>query len=329
MKRFLALILAAGGTLALYAQLPAGAPVGAPAGAPAGMPPMGAGGPPAPVDTSFVKTKFLDLAYAPVSKTQTLDIYLPNSGKGPYPVIITVHGGAFAFGDNRGPELAVGLKGLERGYAVVGVNYRLSGEAIFPAAIEDVKAAIRFLRANAAKYGLDPGRFALWGSSAGGNLVSLAGTSGDVADFKNPKLGNEMVSDRVQAVVDWYGPIDFTAMDGQFKASGIAGQVHDSADSFESKYLGAQITTVPALVAKTNPATYIDAKDPPFFIQHGTADATIPTRQSRDFAARLAKIIGIDKVFFEAIEGAGHGGARFETPENLSKVLDFLDGRLK
>lgn len=321
MKRFLALILAAGSALALFAQ--------APAGVPAGMPPLGAGGPPAPVDTSFVKTKYLDLAYAPVSKTQTLDIYLPNSGKGPYPVIITVHGGAFAFGDNRGAELAVGLKGLERGYAVVGVNYRLSGEAVFPAAIEDVKAAIRFLRANAAKYGLDPDRFALWGSSAGGNLVSLAGTSGDVAVFKNPKLGNEKVSDRVQAVVDWFGPIDFAAMDGQFKASGIAGQVHDSADSFESKYLGAQITTVPDLVAKTNPATYIDAKDPPFFIQHGTADATIPTQQSRDFAAKLAKAMGAGKVFFETIEGAGHGGAQFETDTNLAKVLDFLDSRLK
>jgi len=150
-----------------------------------------------------------------------------------------------------------------------------------------------------------------------------------VAVFKNPKLGNEKVSDRVQAVVDWFGPIDFAAMDGQFKASGIAGQVHDSADSFESKYLGAQITTVPDLVAKTNPATYIDAKDPPFFIQHGTADATIPTQQSRDFAAKLAKAMGAGKVFFETIEGAGHGGAQFETDTNLAKVLDFLDSRLK
>ena len=97
-----------------------------------------AGGPPTPTDTSMIKNKFLDIAYAGISKTQTLDIYLPDSGKGPFPAIICIHGGGFAFGDNRGAELAIALKALDRGYAVVSVNYRMSGEAPYPAAINDV-----------------------------------------------------------------------------------------------------------------------------------------------------------------------------------------------
>jgi acetyl esterase/lipase len=87
----------------------------------------------------MIKNIFLDITYAGISKTQTLDIYLPDSGKGPFPAIICIHGGGFAFGDNRGAELAIALKALDRGYAVVSVNYRMSGEATYPAAINDVK----------------------------------------------------------------------------------------------------------------------------------------------------------------------------------------------
>jgi len=297
-----------------------------PAGAPAGG--MG-GGAMKDTDTSAVKNKYLDIAYATVSKTQTLDVYLPNTGTGPFPTIISIHGGGFAFGNNRGTELATALKALERGYAVVSVNYRLSGEAVYPAAINDVKAAIRFARANASKYKLDPSRFASFGSSAGGHLAALVGTSGDSPVFKDATLGNASVSDAVQAVVDWYGPINFLVMDEQFKASGVQGQTHNIADSFESKYMGALITGIPAKIKETNPETYIDSRDPPFFIQHGTADANIPTQQSIDFAARLTTALGKDRVVYSSIQGAGHGGAQFETEANIKLMLDFLDKHLK
>jgi len=284
----------------LFAQMPQGGPPG---------------GPPAAVDVSGIANKALGIAYASASATQTLDVYWPSTGKGPWPVIFSVHGGGFAFGDNRGAELASALNGLERGYAVVGVNYRMSGEAVFPAAIDDVMAAISYVRKYAAKWNLDTRRFAAWGSSAGGNLVALAGTkgSGDTA---------------LQAVVDQYGPIDFLAMDKQFAASGMKGQTHDSADSFESQYLGARISLVPDKVRAANPTTFLDAKDPPFLIQHGDADLNIPTQQSVDFAAALAATLGKDKVQLDIIKGAEHGGAQFETTANLKRIFDWLDAAL-
>jgi acetyl esterase/lipase len=123
------------------------------------------------------KTKFTDIAYATTSETQKLDIYLPNEGKDPFPVIIAFHGGGFSEGDKSSDYTDHMLQGLNHGYAVVTVDYRLSGEAKFPASINDAKAAIRFIKVNAAQYNLNPNKIALWGSSAGGNLAALAGNN--------------------------------------------------------------------------------------------------------------------------------------------------------
>ena len=296
--------------------------------------PVGAGGagPGASVDTAWIKTKHLDLAYARASETQKLDLYLPNEGTGPFPLIIEIHGGAFMMGSKSGMVGPI-LEALKRGYAVASISYRLSGEALFPAAIQDVKAAIRFLRANAAQYKLNPAKFATWGGSAGGNLSALAGTSGGAAALSDPSLGNPNVSDAVQAAVDWYGPIYFSTMDAEFKALGQtpAMGVTSAATSPESKYLGKTVgtTDAEALVAQASPQTYIDAKDPPFYIQHGTADRNIPLTQSKNFAARLGQALGADKVVFETLDGAGHGGTQFDAAANVAKILDFLDKHLK
>lgn len=276
-----------------------------------------------------IKPNWSDLPYASVSAAQKLDIYLPNEAKGPFPVIISIHGGGFALGDKASEEIKPALEGLKRGYAVVAVNYRLSGEAIFPAQINDVKAAIRFVKANATKYNLNSAKIALWGGSAGGNLAALAGTASEIKELQDLQLGNPTQTETVQAVVDWFGPINFLTMDAQFQQSGLAGQNHNAADSFESKLLGKQITLVPDLVAKANPETYITADDPPFFIQHGTQDKLVPVQQSTEFAAKLEKRLGKEKVTIELLEGAGHGDQMFVTAANVNKVLDFLDKFLK
>ncbi len=205
----------------------------------------------------------------------------------------------------------------------------MSGEAKFPAQINDVKAAIRFIRANAAKYNLNGAKIAVWGGSAGGALSAFAGTSGDVKELADPNLGNADQSDKVQAVVDWYGPTNFLTMDDQFKQSGIAGQAHNTADSFESQLMGQQITLIPDKVKQANPETYISADDPPFFIQHGKADVLIPYLQSQDFYDNLKAVLGTDKVSLELIEGAGHGTSEFSATANVTKALDFLDKYLK
>ena len=283
-------------------------------------------------DTSWIETKHLDVAYAARSSAERLDLYLPNEGKGPFPLIIEIHGGGFFIGEKSG-QIGPMLEGLNRGYALASLSYRLSGEARFPAAVNDVKAAIKFLRANAARYNLDPARFATWGGSAGGNLSAMAATSGDVVSLVDPALGNAAVSDAVQAAVDWFGPIYFSTMDAEFKALGTSGAMGaaNSSSSAESKYLGKVIGTTEAqpLVEAASPQTYISKNSPPMYIQHGTADRNIPITQSINFSRKLAAAIGADKVIFEKIEGAGHGGEQFAAAANVRKVLDFLDKYLK
>lgn len=291
-----------------------------------------AGGAPRKADTRFVRTQHLDLRYANVSDAQRLDLYLPNQGTAPYPLIIEIHGGGFFLGDKSGPITPM-LQGLHRGYAVASIQYRLSGEARFPAAVHDVKAAIRYLRANAQRFGLDAQRFAVWGASAGGNLAAMAALSADVAALSDPALGHADVSDAVQAAVDWFGPLDFTTMDAEFAALGKrpAMGATNTPGSPESRYLGQTIGTDAArpLAQAANPLTYLSARAPAMLIQHGTEDRNVPLTQSATLAARMAQLQGPNRVVFDRIEGAGHGGAAFETPENTQRVLDFLDRALQ
>lgn len=269
-----------------------------------------------------------DLAYASDSETQKLDLYLPE-GDGPFPLVIMVHGGGFMFGDKAD---GMGLTGVDQllanGYAVSSINYRLSGEATYPAQIHDAKAAVRFLRANAEQYKLDPDKFGAWGASAGGNLAALLGTTCGVAELEGAELGNADQSSCVQAVVDWFGPIDFLKMDEQFAGTSCA-QDHNAADSPESKLVGAEIQSVPDLVATTNPMNYISDDDAPFLIQHGSADCNIPPIQGKNLADALAPVIGAENATYTLIDGAGHGGEQFETEANVKLVLEFLDKHLK
>lgn len=284
------------------------------------------------MDTSAITHKELDIAYGSISATQKLDIYYPNeASSGPYPVIIAIHGGAFKMGSKTGGDLAPMLEGVNHGYAVVTVDYRLSGEAIFPAAISDVKAAIRFIKANAQQYNLNPDKIATWGDSAGGNLATLVGTSGDDVSLNGDNTENMAVSSAVNAVVDWFGPIDFLLMDEQFQAAGVTPKMGltSSPTSPESQYIGGNITENVEQTQKANPENYITASDPAFFIQHGSADQNVPTRQSINLAEKLTVVLGSDQVSLTILEGAGHGGEAFEVTENLDKVFTFLDEVLK
>lgn len=287
------------------------------------------------VDTSNIKTQYTNVAYGTASSSQTLNIYLPNEGKGPFPVIVAIHGGAFKMGSATGGDVAAMLEGVNRGYAVVSINYRLSGEATFPAAVNDCKAAIRFIKANAARYNLNADKIAVWGDSAGGNLAAMVGTTGNVTTLNGDNQENLDYSSAVQAVVDWFGPLNFLEMDAQFAAAGItpAMGTTSSATSPESQYIGQLITQDPELTQQANPATYINTMTqetaPRFLIQHGTADANVPAQQSIDFAALLTATLGENKVKLVLLEGAGHGTSEFTAQANLDQVFAFLDQVLK
>ncbi len=300
---------------------------------PAGMPPLpeGAtpGGPmPAMMPETIAKPAYSDLPYASASEAQKLDIYLPGKD-GPFPLVIAVHGGGFMMGDKASPDAISGTDQLlADGFAVASVNYRLSGEALAPAQIQDIKAAVRFLRANAAKYKLNPEQFGAWGGSAGGSLVSLLGTSCGEAALEGPELGNADQSSCVQAVVDWYGPIDFLTMDEQFTGTGCPAN-HNEASSPESQLLGGLVQENQDLARLVNAMSYISTDDPPFLIQHGTADCNVPPAQSQNLYDSLKAAIGEEKTSLTFIEGAGHGGAEFVDTANMQQIVDFFSKTLK
>jgi acetyl esterase/lipase len=288
-------------------------------------------GPPPQASVEHIRRKWLDVAYASVSPSQRLDLYLPDGGEAPYPVIVSFHGGAFMGGDKRDIQVNPMLEGLTRNFAVAAANYRLSGEAGFPALVHDGKAAVRWVRAHAAEFGLDAARIAAWGGSAGGYLSVMLGTSAGIAELEDLSLGNPGQPCHVQAVVDWFGPTDFLKMDEQLVAAGMppeAGLEHNGPLSPESLLLRAPITEVPEKVRAANPETYIREGSPPFLIQHGTRDAVVPAQQSVELAARLRRILGEEHVTLELLEGYEHGDPRFEAPENVSRVLDFLEQKL-
>jgi len=286
---------------------------------------------PPPANTDHIKNKLLDLPYARFSPAQRLDLYWPEVG-GPFPVIMTFHGGAFMGCDKADMQVTPMLEGLKRGYAVVAANYRLSGEAHFPALVHDAKAAVRWVRANAGRHSLDGTRIAAWGGSAGGYLSAMLGITAGIAELEDLTLGNADQPSDIQAVVDWYGPTDFLKMDEQLAESGLAspvGQEHNSQDSPESLLLGRRITEVPELVRAANPENYIRECGPPFLIQHGARDPVVSVQQSMALAAKLRAVWGEDRVTIEILEAAGHGDPLFETPANVKRVLDFLDAHLK
>jgi acetyl esterase/lipase len=279
-------------------------------------------------DTLNSQRTWSNVVYAAKSSANKLDIYLPATGDGPFPVIVWIHGGAFKMGSK---SMVSGVEPylVGKGYAVVSIDYRLSGEAIFPAQIYDVKAAIRFLKANAATYKLNPEKFATWGESAGAGLASLAGTSGGVASLEDMSMGNSSQNSTVQATVDLFGPIDFLTMNSQWIALGVNGQDHDAASSPESILVGGAIQTKPEMCNMYNPETYITADDPAFYIEHGSADVLIPYLQAETFYNKLVPVIGTDKAKYKLLNGASHADAAFNTTSNLDLLVAFLDKYLK
>ncbi len=273
-------------------------------------------------------TRISDLAYAGTSlSTQKLDLYIPAGATAATPLVIWIHGGGWIGGDKALNPSSFQLRYAQNGYAVASINYRLSSQAIFPAQIHDCKAAIRWLRANADQYNLDTTRFAVWGSSAGGHLAALLGTSNDVVDMEGSVGGNNQHSSRVQAVVDWYGPTDFLQMDTQLASQGCGNGNHNAPDSAESLLIGCPIQSCPAAVQRANPMTYFSSDDPPFFIQHGTVDCTVPTGQSQ-ILQNLLQGSGHDTSLI-TLSGAGHGGPQFSAESNLLLVDAFLDAKLR
>lgn len=284
--------------------------------------------PAAPASANGLKVE-RDIHYVPDGDAaEVLDLYLPEQPAGkPLPLVIWVHGGGWCAGSKAGVQVAF----LEKqGYAVASVEYRFSQKAVFPAQIEDCQAAIRFLRANSAKYNIDPAHIGVGGDSAGGHLVALIGTSGGRKAF--PAIGgNEDQSDKVQAVCDFYGPTDFSSVVTQAKEDEAHGGVKNiykfntAADPYSS-LIGASLADASKAEA-VSPVHYVSKDAPPFLILHGTADVHVPFAQSVELAEKL-KAAGVP-VVLQKFPGGGHGGLAFHQPAVHELIQHFFDKNLK
>lgn len=230
------------------------------------------------------------------------------------PAIVFIHGGGWRNGDKSGGVGRVAPLAAEGNYVGVSVGYRLSGEAIWPAQIHDCKAAIRWLRAHAAEYGIDPNHIGVWGSSAGGHLVNMLGASGGVKELEGD-CGTPNESSRVQCVVAFCGPTDFAA------AKRVEGGREPSAVTM---LLGGSIEEKKDAARQASPITYVSSDDPPFLLVHGTDDTTVPIDHAERFAAALQKA-GVGVTFVRILDG-GHG---FGGPEVSQRVQDFLNKHLR
>jgi acetyl esterase/lipase len=237
-----------------------------------------------------------------------LDLYLPERAEGRLPLIVWIHGGAWLGGSK---ENCPALPFTAKGYAVASVNYRFSQHAVFPAQIEDCKAAIRWLRANAAQYQLDPDHIGVWGASAGGHLVALLGTTGDVKDLEGTG-GNLDQSSRVQCVVDWFGPTDLAAM----------GKQADKPGTPVAQLIGGPVQENKEKARKASPLSYVSKDSAPFLIMHGDQDNVVPLAQSEVLAKALKKA-GVE-VKLQVVEGDGHGGPGFNSPESRKLIEQFF-----
>jgi acetyl esterase/lipase len=244
---------------------------------------------PKEVPEGVVETR--NLEYARIGdRSLQLDLYQPAKLDRPVPGLVFIHGGGWS-GGSREVYKYYTVRYAQRGYVAATISYRLVGEAPYPAAVEDAKSAVRWLRANAAKYHIDPDRLAAVGGSAGGHLAMMLGYSADAKQFERMG-GNPGVSSGVQAVINFYGPFDMTTPFARTNSTVqrfLSGKTYDEA---------------PELYRESSPANYLRAGAPPTLIFHGTIDEIVPIDQA-DLLARRLKELRVPFVY-DRLEGWPH-----------------------
>jgi acetyl esterase/lipase len=243
------------------------------------------------------------------------DLALPVEG-GPFPAVVCLHGGGWVTGNRK--QMARTIEVLaHRGYVAVAPDYRLAPAHRFPACVEDCKAAVRWLRANAGKYRIDPGRIAAVGLSAGGHLACMLAVT-TPADGLEGTGGNSDRSSAVQAVVSFAGPTDLTAEELWTKEV-LAGNLEP--------LFGGPPQTKLDLYRKASPTHYVPVAPPPVLLVHGSDDRVVPVRQAHALAERLRSRDG--KADVVVLEGEGHTWNGYALLKSIDQMLTFLDATLK
>jgi acetyl esterase/lipase len=261
----------------------------------------------APLQTPVPPT-YADLEYAPAdpptSNGHKLDLYIPSIAGAPLPVVIWTGGSAWRADTGKRSAAGIAAQLSPAGYAVAGVSIRSSSQVKFPSQLHDIKAAIRWLRANAPKYNFDPNRIAIMGDSSGGWTTAMAALTGDAPEMEG-SVGITGVASNVRAAVAFYPPTNFQTMDAWALRKCVEPNCHDDANSPESQLLGCAIQTCPENVRAADPSRYITAGDPPIMILHGGSDPLVPHHQGEQLYMALNKACA--EAVFISLPKAGHG----------------------
>lgn len=254
-----------------------------------------------------------DLAYvANGHARQKLDVFLPPNPAASCPLLVWIHGGAWKEGSK---ENCPALGMLGKGWVVASINYRFSQHAIFPAQIEDCKAAIRWLRANATRYHIDKDRVAVWGASAGGHLAAMLATAGEIKEFD---VGENLdQSSAVKCAINWFGPTDFLNWGEQSVIKA------ENPDDVVAKLFGGPVSKNKALATKGSPLHWVTKASAPMLIMHGDKDPLVPLQQS-ELLRDAYKAAGADCTL-QVYPGMGHGGPLFSDEAALKLMVGFLE----
>jgi acetyl esterase/lipase len=256
-----------------------------------------------------------DVEYAnPDDQHLKLNIARPKEGEGPFPAVICIHGGGFRAGSREGYNSTI-IKLAENGYVAITITYRLAPKYQFPAAVYDTKAAVRWVRANAKKYHIDPDRIGVTGGSAGGHLVVFLGVTGDVKEFDGDQ--NPGPSSKVTCVVDFYGPSDFTKSYGK------------SVDAAEvlPLWLGGDLKTALPAHLRSSPLYWVTPNAAPTLCIHGTKDTYVHHEQSQWLVDKM-KAAGVEADLL-LLEGAGHGFKGEDSIKAEKAMMDYFAKKLK
>lgn len=287
-------------------------------------------------------TTYENVPYSEISEAEYLNLYVPDDVENP-PLLILVHGGGFVSNDCTSRQARLMYEYFRaNGYACASVNYRLADEAIYPAAVEDVKAAVKFPRVNAERYGYDPDRFVLWGESAGGYLATMTAVCGEGEYNGVPFIGEDEAGDvsaQVNALVDFYGVIDMGKTGDDFAALGTpkwllaltgGGGGGTRSDFTTVSFLGRPLSELKQdQLREIDPHTRINnalaERDLSVYIAHGSVDITVPKLQSERLAAAFSDVLGAENVVYKEQLNLKHADDRFYTDENLLPVKEFLN----
>ncbi len=284
-------------------------------------------------DPSPIKRKYLDVQYGTLPE-QKVDVYLPDEGDGPFPLIIYVHGGGWSMGSKREGALPCIIDAIKYGYAVISVDYRLAPGVKFPEFLFDVKTAVRWARANAAKYRFDPDRFGMVGDSAGGHLTLMVGFTAGHPEYEGEQYGWAGVSSAVQAIIDMYGPSILDAdRDAFLKESGVPamsfGAPPPKEGSAPASGMAGAFTADMNMLHLISPIQYVHKDIPPTMIQQGEKDPIVPKQNSTILAEKIRRICGPDRVDLRLYPERTHSDGAFMGTENCMEVLPFFDKYLK